>query len=80
MDLPLNAAVDLVDISGICVPVGTCAVDHITVQNTSSAHHLRLALKELNGKTFRSVPSDVAMQEPGLREETHVSTGSSSTD
>lgn len=67
--IPSHSTIKLVDLSwsGVCVPVGTCAVDRIAVQNTSHAHHLRLTLQELNGKTFGCVPCDVAMQEPGLR-------------
>lgn len=66
---PLHSAVKLVDFSwsGVCTPIGTRAVDRIAVQNTSGGHHLRLSLQELDGKTLRSVPRNVAMQEPGLR-------------
>lgn len=67
--LPSHSTVKLIELSwsGIRTPVGTRAVDCIAVQNTSCAHHLRLSLQELDGKTLRCVPRNVTMQEPGLR-------------
>lgn len=62
-DISSHSTVKLVDLSwsGICIPVGTSAVDRIAVQNTSSAHHFGLALQELDSKALRRVPRNVAM-------------------